>query len=351
MHAQTAARQLRYLMVELDRWRLDPAVNDIAINRPDEVFVRSNGVWTQHAIKMDFDHCYDIAVLAGALNGQNVSESMPLLGADLPDGERLQAVLPPCVPPGTVSLTMRVHGSAVAPLEQATRRYNTTRWNKWEGREEIRSVIYSGLLDAYNSGDIVACFQEIVRLKLGMVLCGGTGAGKSTFLKTLVSVISPLERIITIENALEVDIVNQANHVRLLYSHGSQSTADVTQEQLLQAYLRMRPDRGCVGELRDPAAAFTYVSECLTGHPGSPSTIHGRDAPQAVVRLSNLFKASTAGGSFSHEMIKMQLGMAVDVIVPFNEAGGEYSINEIWLAPEAARRGRDIRELFGETKS
>lgn len=183
-------------------------------------------------------------------------------------------------------------------------------------------------------------------MKLGLILTGKTGAGKSSFLKTMMSVVADWERVITIENVLEVDIINQPNHVRLLYSHGSQGVAKVTQADLLQAYLRMRPDRGCVGELRDPDAAFTYVSECLTGHPGSPSTIHGRDAKQAAARLFNLFKASDEGSSFDKEMIKAQIGMAVDVIVPFNEEHGEFSINEVWLAADAARRGKDINELF-----
>jgi hypothetical protein len=168
----------------------------------------------------------------------------------------------------------------------------------------------------------------------------------TTMLKTIVSVIEPNERIITIENALELDIVNQPNHVRLLYSHGGQGVARVTQKDLLEAYLRMRPDRGCVGELRDPEAAYTYVSECMTGHPGSPSTIHGRDAPQAATRLFNLFRASESGKAYSDDMIIAQLGLAVDVIVPFREKNGTYEIGEVWLAPDAERRGKDFRELL-----
>jgi type IV secretion system protein VirB11 len=192
----------------------------------------------------------------------------------------------------------------------------------------------------------VRFLQEVVRLKFSPILCGHTGSGKTTMLKTIVSAIDPNERIITIENALELDIVNQPNHVRLLYSHGSQGVARVTQKDLLEAYLRMRPDRGCVGELRDPEAAYTYVSECMTGHPGSPSTIHGRDASQAATRLFNLFRASEAGQSYSDDMIIAQLGLAVDVIIPFRERDGQYAIGEVWLAPDAERRGTSFRELL-----
>src|ERR1700744_2557168 len=123
MSAGEAARQLRHLLTPLDQWRLDPATDEIAINKPGEVFIRQRGRFQRHEIAMDYDDAYDIAILAGALNQQNVGEANPLLAADLPDGERLQAVLPPCVPQGTVSLTIRIHGSAVAPLEAATSRY------------------------------------------------------------------------------------------------------------------------------------------------------------------------------------------------------------------------------------
>jgi type IV secretion system protein VirB11 len=340
------ARQLRHMLTPLDPWRLDPATDDIAINRPGEAFIRSRGQWHRHEVSLEYDDLVDIAILAGALNQQNVSAAEPIVGADLPDGERIQAVLPPCVPDGTVSLTIRVHESSVVPLDQATKRYDLTRWNHWDRRQEASQVRRAQLLAAYDRGDIVAFFDEAVRLKFNPILCGHTGAGKTTFLKSLISAISPNERIITIENVLEVDIVNQPNYVRLLYSHGSQGVAKVTQQQLLEAYLRMRPDRGCVGELRDPAAVYTYVSECTTGHPGSPSTIHGSNAPQAATRLFNLFKASDAGRNYGDEMIISQLGMAVDLIVPFREVGGRYEIGEVWLGADAERRGKDFRELL-----
>ena len=347
MSSVEAARQLRHILKPLDRWREDQAVNDICINRPFEVFVRKKGGFEQFETSLDFDDLYDIAVLAGALNQQNVNDATPLVSADLPDGERLQAVLPPCVPQGTASLTLRVHAAKVSPLTDATKRYSLDRWNQWERRKEARKADFAKLLDLYDQGDIIGLFNEIVRLRFNPILCGSTGAGKTTFMNSLISGVDRNERIITIENAMEIQIINQPNHVRFLYSHGEQGTAKVTQKQLLEAYLRSRPDRGCVGELRDPEATYTYISEAMTGHPGSPSTIHGRDASQAATRLYNLFKASEAGNSYTDDMIIAQLGMVVDVIVPFRDNKGRYEIGEIWMAPEAERRGKDFRELLG----
>jgi type IV secretion system protein VirB11 len=341
-----ASRQLRHILAPLDPWRRDPSVDEIAINKPGEVFVRSGGRFVRHDVDLDYDDLYDIAVLAGALNQQNVGEVHPIVGADLPDGERINAVLPPCVPPGTVSLTLRVHSPTVAPLVAATKRYRLDKWNRWDQRKEAQRADNAKLLEAYDTGDVVAFLEEVVRLKFSPILCGHTGSGKTTMLKTIISAMDPNDRIITIENALEVDIVNQPNHVRLLYSHGQQSVAKVTQKDLLEAYLRMRPDRGCVGELRDPEAAYTYVSECMTGHPGSPSTIHGRNASQAAIRLYNLFKASPEGRSYDKDEVAAQLGMVVDVIIPFREADGLYEIGEVWCAADAERRGKTFRELL-----
>ena len=346
MSARDAADQLLAIMAPLGRWLNDPATEDVCINQPREVWVRQRGRFTRHETPLDYDDCYDIAILAGALNQQNVGERHPLLVADLPRSERLQVVLPPCVPQGTVSLTLRIHGKHVAPLEAVSHRYNTRRWNRWQKRKETRQADFAALLRLYDDGDIVGFFREAVRLRMNILLCGATGSGKTTTLKTILSVIEPNERIITIENALELSLINQPNHVRLLYSHGDQGVASVTQKQLLEAYLRMRPDRGCVGELRDPEAAFTYVSELMTGHPGSPSTIHGKDASQAVTRLFDLVKGSEAGRNYSDQVVISQLGMVVDVVVPFRERGGSFEIGETWFAADAERRGTTIAELM-----
>src|SRR5262249_19718316 len=160
----------------------------------------------RYGTSLDYDDLYDIAVLAGALNQQNVGNEFPLLAADLPDGERLQAVLPPCVPTGTVSITIRIHDHSVPELAAAAGRYCTSRWNRWQHRKQARWADNDLLLKAYDSGDIVHFFREAVRLKFNIILTGHTGAGKTTFLKTVLAVIREYERIITIENALELTI-------------------------------------------------------------------------------------------------------------------------------------------------
>jgi type IV secretion system protein VirB11 len=140
--------------------------------------------------------------------------------------------------------------------------------------------------------------------------------------------------------------VPQPNHVRLLYSKGAQSGAKVTAEALLEASLRMRPDRVLVQELRDAEAAWTYINEVVSGHPGSITTIHGRDPAQAFKKLFSLVKGSAKGGQWDDSTLTDLLATAVDVILPFENRGTTYEIGEVWFAPDAARRGETAASLL-----
>jgi type IV secretion system protein VirB11 len=156
------------------------------------------------------------------------------------------------------------------------------------------------------------------------------------------------DRIITIEDTLELH-VPQPNHVRLLYSKGVLSGAEIGAESLLEASLRMRPDRVFLQELRDPAAAYVYINEVMTGHPGSLTTIHGRDAPQAFKRLFNLIKGSDKGAHYADQTLIDMLDGAIDLIVPFHNIGSVFEIGEVWFAAEAARRGENCSALLRMT--
>jgi type IV secretion system protein VirB11 len=335
---------LSHILEPLDPYRV-PEVEEICINRPHEAFVRSNGRFERHEIALDYEDLHDASILAGAWRRQNVNERMPLLATEMPDGARLQVVLPPCVPEGTISWTVRRHSAKTVPLSAIHTRYRLDRWNRWEDRHEARKADNATILALYDSGDIENFFREAVRLRFNLLLTGATGSGKTTMLRTLIDVIDGNERLITIENAAELEL-SAPNHVRLLYSHGQQGVAQVTQRDLLQAYLRMRPDRGFVGELRDEEAAYTYADEVCTGHPGSASTIHGKNAKEAFRRLFKLVKGSEAGRHMDDETVIQEIGDAVDVIVPFREREGAFEIAEVWVKPDAERRGKTIAELL-----
>jgi type IV secretion system protein VirB11 len=250
------------------------------------------------------------------------------------------------VPAGTVSLTFRRHSKEVAPGEAIPSRYDTSRWNRWEGRREAQKNRYAAILEAYDAGDVVRFLKEAALLRFNALMVGKVGSGKTSFLNTFLTFIRPAERIITIENAFELILPNQPNNVRLLYSHGDQGTAKVSQGDLLAACLRMRGDRVLVGEIRDPSAAYTYAEEAVTGHRGSATTIHGGNAAEGVQRLFHLIKGSEAGRHSDEPTVIQKISQAVDVVVPFEEFEGRHAIGEVWLKPDAERRGKTIAELL-----
>lgn len=159
-----------------------------------------------------------------------------------------------------------------------------------------------------------------------------------------IGAIDPNERLVTIEDTLEL-VIPQPNHVRLLYSKDDIGLSHVTAEGLLQASLRMRPDRVLVQELRDEAAG-TYINEVVSGHPGSITSIHGKDAPQAFKKLFSLVKGSPHFQSWDDATLIELLATAVDVIIPFENKGSSYTIGEVWLAADAERRGSTASDLL-----
>ena len=339
-----AAAQLQFLMRPLAPWLDDPATEEICINRPGDLFVRQRGQFRGEEVSLSYSDLEDIATLAGALRKQDVGPRNPLCATELPGGERLQICMPPSVPAGTLSMTIRKPGGSVAPLASLASRYRANRWNKWDGRKEAVLRDYGELLSFYDAGDLQRFLEKSVQARLTILLCGATGSGKTTMSKTLIGAIPEHERLITIEDTLEL-VISQPNHVRLLYSKDNVGLSRVTAESLLQASLRMKPDRILLQELRDDAA-WTYINEVVSGHPGSITTIHGRNPEQAFKRLFALVKGSPQGGQWDDKTLMDFLSSAVDLIVPFHNEGAVYEIGEVWFAPDAARRGESATQLL-----
>jgi type IV secretion system protein VirB11 len=337
-----AASLVRFLLEPIQAWLSDPSTEELCINRPGECWVRQRGVFERFKVPLDGPALEDIGILAGALRRQDVGPASPLCATELPGGERLQVCLPPAVPAGTVSLTIRRPGSTVSPLSSVTQRYQFDGWNTWGQQGQARDL--SELLALYDTGDLEGFLAAAVRSRLTILLCGATGSGKTTMSKTLIASIPLSERIITIEDTAEL-VIPQPNHVRLLYSKDGLSTAKIDAESLLQASLRMRPDRVLLQELRDDAA-WTYVNEVVSGHPGSITTIHGADPGQAFKKLFSLIKGSPKGAGFDDRTLCDLLASAVDLIIPFETSGTSYRIGKVWFGADAARRGETAADLM-----
>lgn len=340
----TPIAQLHYMLEPLLPL-LEGGTEDIAINEPHRAWARRAGKWSPFEMPtLDYDTLVDMTILAASVTDQAVSKRHPLLFTDvpMPDGPqlRLMAILPPAVEPGLVSWTLRQPSGKIHPVKDVTKRYDTARWNQWERRGDNRD--HGVALALYDAGDIEGFLSHVVKARYNILLCGATGSSKTTMGITCVSEIPDGERIITIENTREYRL-NHSNKVHLLYSQGEQGIAQVTQDDLQVASLRSRPDRVLVQELLDDEAANTYVTQVISGHPGSITTIHGRDAAQAFKKLFGMVSKGK-----DRDMVVNTLCSAVDVIMPFQSKGGVFSIGETFFAPDAARRGETAADLLRE---
>lgn len=324
----------------------DPKTEDLAIQEPEVGWWLHSGAWHRVDLpKMTYQRLHGISVMAASQTRQAISPRDPILSADLPGDLRLQSVMPPAVPPNTMALTFRRGDTRVDEVTDVARMFDTSRWNKWSARRERQQALNSALLDRYDAGDLIGFLTGLAETRQTGLFCGPTGAGKTRLSKMLGGIIPMHERIITIEDAVEL-VVLQPNNVRHTYSA---SGAGVTPAKLLKATLRERPDRVILAEMRDPEAASVFLAEVMAGHPGSISTIHGRNAPEAARRLFNLVKSSEAGQGTADETIAEQLGSCIDYLIPVENDQGHRSLGEIWFRPEAERRGQRFIDLLKVT--
>ncbi len=337
-----AAPLLDFAMEPLRPWLDDVATEDIAVQKPNEAWIYQRGGWARHDVALDLDAIEEIATLAGSLRQQEVDAHAPLLDTYLPNRERLHACLPPTVEAGGISLTIRRPSSRLPLFSEISERYQTDNWHEWEkrtlGRDEVE------LLDLFDRGEFEEFLKAAVRARLGMIMAGETGSGKTTFSNMLASEIDHSERVITIEDAIEF-VVPQPNCVRLLYSQDGQGGEHIGLGHLIKAGLRMRPNRLIIQEIREPEAAWLFVHH-TPAHRGSITTIHGDDAPSAARRLFGYCKGSEIGGRFDDRSLIQTLADAVDVIVPLKRNGEKVAIGKVWFAGDRRRHGESLADLL-----
>lgn len=265
----------------------DPELSEVMVNGPDQIFVERNGRLTLTGARFrSEDQLRRVIERIVSRVGRRIDESSPLVDARLEDGSRVNAIIPPLAVNGS-SLTIRKF--AADPLK-------------------VDDLIAFGSI----SREIAELLQACVRAHLNIMVSGGTGTGKTTLLNVLSSFIPQGERIITIEDAVELQL--QQSHVVRLESRPAniEGKGEVTIRDLLKNSLRMRPDRIVVGECRG-GEALDMLQAMNTGHDGSLSTVHSNSPRDAISRMETL--VLMAGMDLPLRAIREQIASAIDVIV------------------------------------
>lgn len=302
-----------------------PEINEVSINRPGEVFVDNAGTMEQRAVpQLDYEHLQRLASLIAYETHQVVDETRPLLSAWLPTGQRVQVVLPPACETGTVVMSFR---------RQAERQYTLEEYEAqgmFEAVEVMRSDALSiedeHLKDLLSAGGLKEFLRCAVRYRKNIVVSGSTNSGKTTFLNTLLREVPTEERLLTIEDVRELR-ASVPNAAHLLASKGGQGVAKVTIQDLLEACLRLRPDRIILGELRG-AEASSFLHAVNSGHPGSLTSVHADSPALAFERLALMVMQGNV--SLSREQVLAYLRGVVDIVIQVRKIGGRRKVAGVY---------------------
>lgn len=307
----------------------DEGVTEVVINEPMIVGVERRGGWTwEREEDLTLDALNQLARAAAAFTSQDVTRENPICSTVFPTGERVQLVMPPVVPDGTVSVTVRKPSMKTLTMQdfEASGLFTDTKV-----ASKRVSTVEEKLLGLLHAGRHVEFFEMAVRSRLNILISGATGSGKTTFSKGLIKLIPEHERLLTIEDTRELEVPHK-NVVHMIYSKDGTGTAKVTAKELLESALRMRPDRILLQELRD-GTAFFYLRNVNSGHPGSITTIHADSAELAFEQLTLLVKESEGGSDLARDDIRSLLKILVDVVVQMKKVNGTFRMTEIYYDP------------------
>ncbi len=324
--SQSSITALATFLGPLKHYFDQDGISEISINRPGEIWVEKYGEMFRHEVpEYNFDHMRSLGHLVAQSTNQMISEEKPLLSATLPDGYRIQVVFPPACEPNTIAMSIRKQTVLNLNLEQyeAIGAFEGTIVQKNENEDDIR------LRELLNAGAIREFISQSVKLRRNIIISGGTSTGKTTFMNAALKEIPADERVITVEDAREINIEHLPNRVHLVASRGGQGRALVDAQDLIESCLRLRPDRIIVGELRGKEA-FSYLRAINTGHPGSITTLHADSPALALEQLILMIMQANLG--LKREEIKDYVQAIVNVIIQLKRGPkGKRYVSEVYF--------------------
>jgi len=309
-------------------WLSQPDVTELLINRPGEVWIEQGGRMTCHqAPKVDDALLQRLAEQVARVSNQGISRERPLLAAMLPNGARVQFVAPTATR-AHWAVAIRRHCLLDLPL----------------------AAYAQGPLQPVQKGpasspeeDPIGFLREVVKDRKTILISGGTSTGKTTFLNALLREVPVEERVIVVEDTAEVQL-HGPNDLGLIAVKGELGEALINTDDLLQAALRLRPDRILLGELRGKEAV-SFLRAVNTGHPGSFSTIHANSTAGALEQLALMVMQSGLGLSRSETIDYAR--SVIDVVVQLGREGAQRKIVAIeQLSPESSAAELMVRQIL-----
>lgn len=301
-------------------------ITDIFVNQPGELwFETTRGETERREVPALTSIVLDrLARQIAANSAQGISREHPLLAANLPDGSRVQIVLPPATR-GHIAFAIRKHVAVGMSLDEFAQAGAFAATSFGHSDEPLAGKRNSAL-DAH-AGDVGSLLRTAVQQRKNILISGGTSSGKTTLLNALLREIPSKERLILIEDTPELQL-QHGNAVGLIAARSALGEAAIGVEDLLIASLRMRPDRIILGELRGQEVT-TFLRAVNTGHPGSLSTIHADSPERAIDQMALLMMQS--GSNMAWADVVNYIKCSIDVIVQIGRNNGLRSVSRILM--------------------
>jgi len=302
-------------------WLADDRITEIMVNRPGEVWIEAagtSGLVRVEAPAIDDRLIEQLAYQIARQTHQGINRERPVLAATLPDGARVQII----APPATLRhwcLAIRRHRQIQLPLSAFS-------------QGPIESVPTFAPDEQAARRNPLAFLADAVAARATVLISGGTSSGKTTFLNALLGEVPAGERVIVVEDTPEIQLAHP-NAVKLVAVKGEMGEARLSTNDLLQASLRMRPDRIVLGELRGEEAV-SFLRAINTGHPGSFSTIHANSPAAALEQLALMVMQTGLG--LSHDETITYARSVIDIVVQLDRSGGQRRISDILICSSRA---------------
>jgi len=335
---------------------------EIWINKPGELVIQlETGNLTIEEPVLDFAarEAFAQAIAVYSPQQQTVGAKTPLLSATMPDGERIQIVLPPVVEPGMVSMSIRIPKSDVIPLKRyrdsgAFSKFIWPRPDNFEAAVRNLSPEDRHLAEMLAAGNLHDFLIASILAKKNTGVIGDTGSGKTTLMKSMCQHIPHHERLITVEDVRELMLPLHENRVHLLYSKSSQGVSRVTPADLIGSLMRMAPDRALLAELRS-SEAWDFLKLLTTGHSGSITSWHAESCALGSERFVFMCKENAEAATLGREEIKHLYTLTIDVVIHITrkivydpqgkQIGYERFVDEVYFDPWTKSQAR-----FGDRK-
>lgn len=327
---------VRNYLAPLQKHYVGTGATELWINQPGQLILEVEGTVryiNEPAMTFEALEAFAQAVAIASPQQQHVGTERPLLSATLPDGERIQIVLPPAVEPGQVSMSIRIPSDKIIPLDvyQTHGAFDKYTWPRPKGLKAGADAAIQRELLAQLSPVDAALAQRLVnhqlkdfliaavKAKKNIAVVGDTGSGKTTLMKSMCQFIPSAERLVTIEDVRELMLPGHPNRVHLLYTKGRADSITVTPAELIASCMRMAPSRVLLAELRG-SEAWDFLKLLTTGHAGSITSWHAESCALSFERFMFMAKENVESASLTRSELKHLALLTLDIVIHVTRA-------------------------------